>query len=370
MNHQAEYLEEELRKARAEIEVLETELAQKSLLVREMDLMFGRMLLGMRAAVIEEEHGKGAEAAMVWIFNGLVGPGELPPEEETDAQAYFDREVEAIDEGMKKIMGERKSLAAAPAPVERVEQEAKVFWVLFDNTGDVKYIKKDVYSGTLAFFDNEADASRAKRFNPGTDYKRVEYYATPQPAPTAAQDVAGLVEVPGWLLEMAEQMRGQPTRSTAHPFWQVRCKRHIPTAEGYNDSHYEVVGDEGVVWRSIDPIKGLIDHLLENHEEWCRRWAEDHDHMKDCSTVAEAIESFFDASEGELPDGLTSVFVQEVEEVVTTHLTQADAEWFIKRKQHDYPPLYTYVESAYWSPQMRQLQDWIISLAHQQREGE
>jgi len=65
-----------------------------------------------------------------------------------------------------------------------------VFWVLFDNTGDVKYIKKDVYSGTLAFFDNEADASLAKQITHNTDYKRVEYYTTPQPAPTAAQDVA------------------------------------------------------------------------------------------------------------------------------------------------------------------------------------
>ena len=82
--------------------------------------------------------------------------------------------------------------SAAPAPVERVEQEAKVFWVLFDNTTDVKYIKKDSDAGTLAFFDNEKDAARAKRFNPGTDYKRLEYYTAPQPAPTAAQDVAGL----------------------------------------------------------------------------------------------------------------------------------------------------------------------------------
>ena len=249
-------------------------------------------------------------------------------------------------------------LAAAPAPVERVEQEA-VAMLLIDDASVAE-------SGDWDIEPIPAAIEKLARSGGAT----LPLYTTPQPAPTAAQDVAGLVEVPGWLLEMAEQMRGQPTRSTAHPFWQVRCKRHIPTAEGYNDSHYEVVGDEGVVWRSIDPIKGLIDHLLENHEEWCRRWAEDHDHMKDCSTVAEAIESFFDASEGELPDGLTSVFVQEVEEVVTTHLTQADAEWFIKRKQHDYPPLYTYVESAYWSPQMRQLQDWIISLAHQQREGE
>lgn len=71
------------------------------------------------------------------------------------------------------------------APVERVEQEAKVFWVLFDNTGGEKYIKKCADAGTLAFFDNEGDAARAKRFNPGTDYMRVEYYTTPQPSPTA-----------------------------------------------------------------------------------------------------------------------------------------------------------------------------------------
>jgi len=39
----------------------------------------------------------------------------------------------------------------------------------------VKYIKKDVYSGTLAFFDNEADASLAKQITHNTDYMRVEY---------------------------------------------------------------------------------------------------------------------------------------------------------------------------------------------------
>lgn len=78
------------------------------------------------------------------------------------------------------------------APVEPVKQTANVFWVLFDGTTDVKYIKKDSDAGTLAFFDNEEDAAWAKRFNPGTDYKRVEYYTTPQPATTAAQDVAGL----------------------------------------------------------------------------------------------------------------------------------------------------------------------------------
>lgn len=71
--------------------------------IKELDLLFGRYLLGMRSAVIELEHGQGAEAAMQWIVNGLAGPGEFAPDDATDAQAYFDREVEAIDVGMAEV---------------------------------------------------------------------------------------------------------------------------------------------------------------------------------------------------------------------------------------------------------------------------
>ncbi|GAB2507390.1 hypothetical protein [Microbulbifer agarilyticus] len=165
--------------------------------------------------------------------------------------------------------------------------------------------------------------------------------------------------VPEWLMEMSHQMREQPSRATAHPFWQVRCKRYIPTAEGYNEHHKEVAGDDGVIWRSDCPLSELIDYLLENHTEWCATWAGDHHPGDD---PEEALNMWFGFDEGELPDGLTLLAVQEIEEVVSTHLTEAGAEQFIKRKQHDHPPLYTYVESAYWSPQLRQLQDWIIGL--------
>lgn len=71
--------------------------------IKELDLLFGRYILGMRSAVIEMEYGKGAEAAMAWIVNGLAGPGELPPENEADAQAYFDREIKAVDAGMEEV---------------------------------------------------------------------------------------------------------------------------------------------------------------------------------------------------------------------------------------------------------------------------
>ncbi|WP_455910849.1 hypothetical protein [Pseudomonas putida] len=72
--------------------------------IKELDLLFGRYLLAMRSALIEEEHGKGPAAAMAWIYNSLAGPGELPPEGETDSQAYFDREIVAVDNGMQEVM--------------------------------------------------------------------------------------------------------------------------------------------------------------------------------------------------------------------------------------------------------------------------
>ncbi|MHA7114661.1 hypothetical protein ACX0KM_10865 [Pseudomonas promysalinigenes] len=83
--------------------------------VKELDLTFGRYLLGMRAAVIEWQRGKGADAAMQWIWNGLRGPGELPPEEETQAQAYFDREVVKIEEGLEEVYAYREKRRAEKA---------------------------------------------------------------------------------------------------------------------------------------------------------------------------------------------------------------------------------------------------------------
>lgn len=80
----------------------ENELARMR--IKELDLLFGRYLLAMRSALIEEEHGKGPAAAMAWIYNSLAGPGELPPEGETDSQAYFDREMVAVDNGMQEVM--------------------------------------------------------------------------------------------------------------------------------------------------------------------------------------------------------------------------------------------------------------------------
>jgi len=77
--------------------------------IKEMDLLFGRYILAMRAAVIEEN----AEKGMEWIYNSLAGPGELPPEDETDAQAYFDREIVAVDNGMQEVLAFHDARRAA-----------------------------------------------------------------------------------------------------------------------------------------------------------------------------------------------------------------------------------------------------------------
>jgi hypothetical protein len=90
--------------AGCEIERLKDENEVARMRIKELDLLFGRYILAMKASLIEEEHGLGSEGAMMWIYNSLVGPGELPPESETIAQAYFDREVVAIDNGMQEIM--------------------------------------------------------------------------------------------------------------------------------------------------------------------------------------------------------------------------------------------------------------------------
>lgn len=171
------------------------------------------------------------------------------------------------------------------------------------------------------------------------------------------------IEIPEFLIELSRQINDQPNRSTSHPFYQVRCKRPYVTAEGYNYEYFEVYSDDGVAFTSNYKISGckesdFAEYLIENHYQWLCDTFEDIE-VIDVDFVLENFD--FEGCEN-LPDGLTKIWIQEVEEVVSTHLTLDAAEQFIKRKQHDYPKLYTYAESAYWSPQLRELQDWIKSL--------
>ena len=67
--------------------------ARQQRLIDELSKIVHNMVVADQAAWIEWRHGKGAEAAMQWIGNGLLGPGHIPAEDEpysTEAQAWYD----------------------------------------------------------------------------------------------------------------------------------------------------------------------------------------------------------------------------------------------------------------------------------------
>lgn len=70
---------------------------------KELDRMFGKNLIVMQAAVIDWRTTGDAKNGMAWIFNTLLGPGELPNEDEKDAQTYFDREYAPLDKELMEL---------------------------------------------------------------------------------------------------------------------------------------------------------------------------------------------------------------------------------------------------------------------------
>ncbi|MCM7881192.1 ead/Ea22-like family protein [Enterobacter asburiae] len=70
---------------------------------KELDLLIGKNILVMQAAIVEWQGTGDARKGLAWIFNTLFGPGELPDEAEKDAQAYFDRKYAPLDEELMNL---------------------------------------------------------------------------------------------------------------------------------------------------------------------------------------------------------------------------------------------------------------------------
>ena len=70
---------------------------------KELDLLIGKNILVMQAAIIEWQGTGDARKGLAWIYNTLFGPGELPDEAEKDAQAYFDRKYAHLDEELMNL---------------------------------------------------------------------------------------------------------------------------------------------------------------------------------------------------------------------------------------------------------------------------
>ncbi len=70
---------------------------------KELDLLIGKNILVMQAAIIEWQATGEAKSGLAWIYNTLFGHGELPDESEKDAQAYFNRKYAPIDEKLMEL---------------------------------------------------------------------------------------------------------------------------------------------------------------------------------------------------------------------------------------------------------------------------
>lgn len=178
------------------------------------------------------------------------------------------------------------------------------------------------------------------------------------------------MEIPKFLLEMSKQMNEQNNRCTADPVWQVRCKRTRPTDRDYSDvfhvidrdGDYSLVADSSLDLDVNQQIVNYLDCDPEDLPTVLESWVDNESQFDNGNDKLEYFLENFDADDDEL-EGLDCIWVEEYEEIVkSAFLTEADANWFIQRKQHDYPKLYTYVASMYLCPQMIELRNWIKSL--------
>lgn len=98
-----EALLDELEAVEKRIAELESDNAYIRNRHKELDLLIGKNILVMQAAIIEWQGTGDARKGLAWIYNTLFGPGELPDESEKDAQAYFDRKYAPLDEEIMNL---------------------------------------------------------------------------------------------------------------------------------------------------------------------------------------------------------------------------------------------------------------------------
>lgn len=183
------------------------------------------------------------------------------------------------------------------------------------------------------------------------------------------------IEIPDFLLEMSKQINTQDNRITAEPIWQVRCKRLRVTAEGFGEfiqivdteDDYHIVASSANNDSMNEQIVKHLDCDPEDLPVMLEKWVDDREDFG--MSGEEKIDFFIDNFDcdydlDDLGYSFEKFTMEEYEDIVKgAFLTEADAERFIQRKQHDYPKLYTYVESMTYCPQMIELRKWIMSLS-------
>jgi len=172
------------------------------------------------------------------------------------------------------------------------------------------------------------------------------------------------MKVPEFLTEMSEQMNNEDVRCTAEPIWTVCYDKWLTCADDRGDKVILLLCDAGEYFEYDDTdYTELFEYLKEYHPVWCMKLINECDEEED---DIDELSNYFDPDDIfiELPVDMTieKIAMQKERTIVKSCLTEEDARYFIKRKQHDYARLYTYVESMIFCPQMIELRAWIKSL--------
>jgi hypothetical protein len=165
------------------------------------------------------------------------------------------------------------------------------------------------------------------------------------------------VEIPDFLLEMSKQMNTQDCRMTSHPLYQVRYLEYLPTAAELSSTHSVIINDDNYeeVYDTRNPSEQFENYLKYTFSNWCKNLVEE----TGFDTVDEAVHEYCENTTEfyELPDQLRQVYMQSIEKIASVHFTEVAAREFIKTHQHNYPPLFVYVDSAYRNAEIIQLQN-------------
>lgn len=178
--------------------------------------------------------------------------------------------------------------------------------------------------------------------------------------------------IPAFLIAMSQQMKQQPSDHV----WQVRSKVHVITERGYNPSHWSIVElDDGqTLFRSDkhDQFEALAAYLADTHEDWLVEFLEQEGRIDDSNLgplLCEKLTGKLNIDGSFLPKNLRIFYMQAVDSVVATCLTQVEALNFIAQNKHLHSePLYLHATPITGCPQMIELSNWILSLTDQPEE--
>ena len=172
-------------------------------------------------------------------------------------------------------------------------------------------------------------------------------------------------EIPEFLIEMSKQLNTQDNRITAEPIFNVQYTKWLTCADDRGDKTVVFISDGGEYTEfEMDDISGFCKYFSEYHSEWLAEVLKNEDGDFQCleEEIGDLNEINWVSFDWPESVDVEKIDLQKTTEVVKSCLTESDAQWFIQRKQHDYPKLEIYVESMVFCPQMIELRKWIMGL--------